>query len=194
MSKKPTTAEIEANLGLVYKVVHSHPSYYARHEKDDLIAWGTLGLIHALEHFDDGLGFKFSTYACKCIWGYLLQGMRSTQKEQWYMSERGHKTVTLQMTEEIQRKLVDDRVTEEWVVAEIDHHTLQQYIEAAKGVLTDRQGQIVTLMLANDLNQATVAQVTGTSRQNIGIVWNVALGRMKTYFEENHNGWTTQSR
>jgi len=95
------------------------------------------------------------------------------------------------MDEAIQRRLFDEKYNEDLVIEQVDLHTLQQFVEASKGTLTSRQREIVTLMMANDFCGATVAEIVKTTRQNVNCVWNMALGRMKTYFEENHNGWTS---
>lgn len=54
-----------------------HPAN--RHEAfdfDDLIGYGTFGLIAAAERFDPSLGFRFSTYARHLIFGAITDGLR----------------------------------------------------------------------------------------------------------------------
>lgn len=46
-------------------------------ELDDLVSYGTFGLIDAIEKFEPDLGFKFETYAPQRIRGSILDGMRS---------------------------------------------------------------------------------------------------------------------
>lgn len=55
---------VEANLRLVVRVAH----LYVKHGQgvlgfDDLVQEGNLGLLHALDHFDYRLGYRFSSYA-----------------------------------------------------------------------------------------------------------------------------------
>lgn len=44
---------------------------------DDLISFGTLGLVDAVDKFDPGRGVKFDTYAVTRIRGAIIDGLRS---------------------------------------------------------------------------------------------------------------------
>ena len=44
---------------------------------DELIANGYIGLLHAIDRYEPGLGFKFETYATSRIRGAILDGLRS---------------------------------------------------------------------------------------------------------------------
>lgn len=191
---EPTQDEIEAQLGLVRMVVFKHLHYVTDlYEKEDMMAWGTLGVIHALKRFDPKLGFKFSSYGSRCIHGYLLQGLRSIRKEHWYARARGHETVTLQM-ETVKPEDLIDKITEDTVIEQVDYHTLVQYMGHAKNVLTEKQREVVDLMLANDMSKPEVSKILGCTRQNVYLVWNKAMDRMRNYFEKEHcHGRTTQS-
>ena len=62
-----TTAEnersrmIEENMGLVHACAHKFKGKGI--EYDDLGQAGCLGLVKAVDHFDEGRGLQFSTYA-----------------------------------------------------------------------------------------------------------------------------------
>lgn len=43
---------------------------------DDLIGWGNLGLMDAIERYDTGRGTKFSTYCCTRITGHIIDELR----------------------------------------------------------------------------------------------------------------------
>ncbi|RKD24212.1 hypothetical protein BEP19_07345 [Ammoniphilus oxalaticus] len=47
-------------------------------DKDDLISWGYLGLLDALQKFDYQLGWTFETYAVPRIRGAIIDGLRGT--------------------------------------------------------------------------------------------------------------------
>lgn len=47
---------------------------------DDLVSWGTMGLIDSLDKFQPELGHKFSTYAVVRIRGAILDGL---QRNEW---------------------------------------------------------------------------------------------------------------
>jgi RNA polymerase sigma factor for flagellar operon FliA len=56
------------------KLSSSLPSHI---EIDDLVSWGSLGLLDAIDKFDPELGHKFSTYAVIRIRGAILDGLQS---------------------------------------------------------------------------------------------------------------------
>ena len=56
---------IEHNLRLVAHIVRKY--YSAQTGQDDLISIGTVGLIKAVDSYNDRGGARFATYAAKCI-------------------------------------------------------------------------------------------------------------------------------
>ena len=46
---------------------------------EDLLSYGTIGLIQAVDRFDPGLGVKFETYAIQRIRGSIIDAVRSLQ-------------------------------------------------------------------------------------------------------------------
>lgn len=69
---------IEHNLRLVAHIVKKYCSN--TNEQDDLISIGTIGLIKAVNTFDDRKGIKLATYASKCIENEVLMYFRSQKK------------------------------------------------------------------------------------------------------------------
>lgn len=55
------------------KLSNSLPAYI---EIDDLVSWGSLGLLDALDKFDPGREVRFSTYAVTRIRGAILDGLQ----------------------------------------------------------------------------------------------------------------------
>lgn len=49
-------------------------------EFDDLVQWARLGLIKAAKAYEPALGVKFSTYACKTMWGTILRAVYGSQQ------------------------------------------------------------------------------------------------------------------
>ncbi|MCH5314350.1 MAG: sigma-70 family RNA polymerase sigma factor [Eubacterium sp.] len=56
---------IERNLRLVSHIVKKY--YSKTNDTDDLISIGTIGLIKAIDSFNDDKGIKLATYASRCI-------------------------------------------------------------------------------------------------------------------------------
>ena len=69
---------IEHNLRLVAHIIKKY--YSSSDEQDDLISIGTIGLIKAVNSFDNTKGIKFATYASKCIENEILMYYRSKRK------------------------------------------------------------------------------------------------------------------
>lgn len=69
---------IEHNLRLVAHIIKKY--YSSSDEQDDLISIGTIGLIKAVNSFDNTKGIKFATYASKCIENEVLMYYRSKRK------------------------------------------------------------------------------------------------------------------
>ena len=66
---------IEQNLRLVHACAHRFEGKGI--EYDDLYSAGCLGLVKAVDRFDESLGYRFSTYAVPVILGEIKQLFRS---------------------------------------------------------------------------------------------------------------------
>ena len=69
---------IEHNLRLVAHITKKYCS--DKNEQDDLISIGTIGLIKAVNTFDESKGIKLATYASKCIENEILMYFRNQKK------------------------------------------------------------------------------------------------------------------
>lgn len=69
-----------ANLRLVLKVAGFYESKCGKLEFDDLVQFGNIGLIRAIEKFDSERGYKFSTYACAWIRQSIQRGIASQSR------------------------------------------------------------------------------------------------------------------
>ncbi len=65
---------IEKNLGLVHSIAHKFKGRGVDYE--DLVQIGCIGLIKAVDNFDEERGFSFSTYAVPMIMGEIRQHFR----------------------------------------------------------------------------------------------------------------------
>lgn len=74
---KDRDQKILDNIGLVYKCANrTRIPDYAYFSKEDIIQQGTLGLIHAVDNYNEEYNCKFSSYAISCIQGYILTYVR----------------------------------------------------------------------------------------------------------------------
>lgn len=65
---------IEHNLRLVAHIIKKY--YASVNDQDDLISIGTIGLIKAVDSFDNSKGIRLSSYAARCIENAILSQMR----------------------------------------------------------------------------------------------------------------------
>lgn len=65
---------IRHNLRLVAHIVKKY--YASSTDQEDLISIGTIGLIKAVNSFDNTKGARFATYAARCIENAILSQMR----------------------------------------------------------------------------------------------------------------------
>lgn len=82
---------IESNMGLVHACARKFIGRGAEYE--DLVQAGCVGLIKAVDNFDEGRGFLFSTYAVPVILGEIKRIFRDegTVKVSRVIKERGRK-------------------------------------------------------------------------------------------------------
>lgn len=69
---------IERNLRLVAHIAKKYNSSYA--DQEDIISIGTIGLIKAINSYNNGKGVRLATYAARCIENEILMYFRSTKK------------------------------------------------------------------------------------------------------------------
>lgn len=76
---------VESNMGLVVSIVKKYSFYLD--EFEDLVQIGTIGLLKAVDAFDESKGNKFSTFAIYHIRGILLKTYRDEKNGIRYSRE-----------------------------------------------------------------------------------------------------------
>ncbi len=166
-------SDVTDNMGLVFHTARRRTNLMNSGvmEFQDLISEGTLGLIHALERFDASKGFQFSTYACRCISGYMFRGHRSLHMEQW--KAKASRLEVLSKTISMYQPFSDgDGVRE--VVGLNDHGKSARKIfegthrhqvwEKLLPILTPRRREIIEMYLEGT-SQIQIAAQLGVKRQ-----------------------------
>ncbi len=133
---------IEENLGLVHACARRFTSRGA--EYDDLVQAGCVGLIKAVDNFDESRGFSFSTYAVPVILGEIKRIFRDdgTVKISRIIKERSRKVAVF--TENFSEKNGrEPNLSEIAKALEISEEDVAQAINAALPVfsLTDDDSQ-----------------------------------------------------
>lgn len=176
---------IEHNLRLVAHIVKKYNM--VDKETDDLISIGTIGLIKAIDTFDDEKGIRLATYASRCIDNELLMMLRSGKRlaKEVYLydpigSDReGNEINLLDIIEEAEVDIVEN------IVLEDDIKKLYNMIGK---VLTDREREIICLRygLSNrkEVTQREIANKLGISRSYVSRIEKKALKKLRECFEQ----------
>ena len=175
---------IEHNLRLVAHIVKKYNMIDK--ETDDLISIGTIGLIKAIDTFDEEKGIRLATYASRCIDNELLMMLRSGKRlsKEVYLydpigSDReGNEINLLDIIEEAEMDIVENIVLED---------DIKKVYSMISKVLTDREREIICLRygLSNhkEVTQREIANKLGISRSYVSRIEKKALKKLRECFE-----------
>lgn len=174
---------IEHNLRLVAHVVKKYSNTI--YETDDLISIGTIGLIKAVDTFNQERGIRLATYASRCIENELLMLMRSSKKQSREVSlsdpigsDKEGNTI----------QLLDICVAEEVdIVGQMEEKQnlsrLREYIDK---VLTKREKEIIVLRYGlyggKEVTQREIADRLAISRSYVSRIEKKALKKLKAAY------------
>lgn len=170
---------IEHNLRLVAHIVKKY--YSSSPQQEDLLSIGTIGLIKAIDSFNQENGARFATYGSKCIQNEILMYFRSQKK----LAQE----VSINETIDIDRDgnpltyidiiKCDDTIADD-LDTKIKISRASEYI--MKG-LTKREREIIVLRygLGNlpPITQREVAERLGISRSYVSRIEKSALEKIK---------------
>ncbi len=174
---------IEHNLRLVAHVVKKYSN--STYEPDDLISIGTIGLIKAIDSFNQEKGIRLATYASRCIENELLMLMRSSRKQSREVSlfdpigsdKEGN---TIQLLDICVAEEIDivEQMEEEQNLSK-----LQDYIDK---VLTKREREIIVLRYGlcgeKETTQREIADKFQISRSYVSRIEKKALKKLKAAY------------
>ena len=174
---------IKHNLRLV---AHVAKKYQGSEDTDDLISTGTIGLIKAINTFDDSKGTQLATYTARCIENEILMLLRSNKKHQntVFLSDtvgvdKDGNTLT------IMDLLSDDgEGLFEQVGKKIQR---EKFLRLTKNCLTDREFTIICLRYglkgSVPLPQREVARFLKISRSYVSRIEKKAIEKIKEEIE-----------
>lgn len=172
---------IEHNLRLVAHIVRKY--YSSGKNTEDLISVGTIGLIKAIDSFNDTNGARFATYAAKCIQNEILMLFRSQKKLGC--------EVSLNDTIDIDKDgnpltYIDIISIEDNVAEDIDKKIkISKALEFIRTSLDDREKQIIIMRygLGNTraYTQREVAEKLGISRSYVSRIEKSILEKINKY-------------
>jgi len=172
---------IEHNLRLVAHVVRKY--YTANKSNDDLISVGTIGLIKAVDTFNNSSGTRFATYAAKCIQNEILMLFRSQKKLGCEVSLND----TIDVDKDGNPLTYLDIISVEDTIAEDIDKKIQinRALNYIRDNLDEREKQILVMRYGLGNTQAypqrEVARMLGISRSYVSRIEKSALEKIRKY-------------
>lgn len=145
------------NMGLVHYVLHKYFPLYI--DNQDNIQNGYVGLIKAVDSFDESTGNTFSTYASRCIFNEIAMDLRRRNK---YAKDISLHAV---LAEGDTR---DDPLTIEDILIYEDDYT-PLYIQEFVQCLDEREITVLRYLMAGK-TQKYVSNRLGMTRSNVCLI------------------------
>lgn len=177
---------IEHNLRLVAHIVKKYQN--VDENMEDLISIGTIGLIKAVETYDDSKGSRLATYAARCIDNELLMMLRARKKISREVSiyepigtdREGNEINLLDIIVSEQKDVVQDMMNSEY---------MRKMAQIIKKTLTEREREIILqrygLIDGKEMTQREIGQKMGISRSYVSRIEKKALKKLREAFECN---------
>jgi RNA polymerase sigma factor (sigma-70 family) len=152
----------------------------------DLVSEGNMALLRAVDKFDVGRGFKFSTYACRAILkAFSRQGVKLSKYRQLfptdfdpkleksnYMEKKreGHED---DCVDEIRQIIKDNRAE----LSDIEQEVIEHRFAVGKRKAADPQAEPLTL--------EQVGKIIGVTKERVRQIQNKALDKIRQSLEDN---------
>lgn len=175
---------IERNLRLVAHVAKKYQNSYQ--DMEDLIATGAIGLIKAVDTFDEAKGSRLATYAVRCIDNELLMMFRAKKKTSREVSifdpigtdKEGNEINLLDVIEHEQPDIVDRMELEEQITKL--PKALQCLNKREREILSMRYG----LQDGREMTQREIGELFQISRSYVSRIEKRALCKLREHFDE----------
>lgn len=176
---------IERNLRLV---AHISKKYSTTNiDQDDLISIGSIGLIKAINSFDDTKNIRLATYAARCIDNEILMFIRTSKKTkaEVFLNEsigkdKDDNEITLLDVIEKEEMCIDDEVDLKFKIKEL--------YNKMKEVLKEREINILNLRFGlNGIQPRTqheIASMMGISRSYVSRIETKAINKLSEVMKE----------
>ena len=186
-AKKAREILIEHNLRLVAHIAKKYQS--TEDELDDLISIGTIGLIKAVNSYDDTKGSRLGTYAARCIDNELLMMLRGKKKisrevsiyEPIGVDREGNEINLLDVIESEQTDVVEKM-------------TLTEHLKVLKQLfdklLSEREKEIISMRYGlfgeQEITQREIGKKLGISRSYVSRIEKKALLKLYEGFQQSN--------
>lgn len=151
----------------------------------DLVSEGNMALLRAVDKFDAGRGFKFSTYACRAIIkAFSRQGMKLTKHRQRFPTDYDPK---LERSDYLERKREDYQKDAADEVRRIFDNNAAELSDIERTVIDFRFG-IEQEIIGKPLTLEQIGQIIGVTKERVRQIQNKALVKMRGELETTLHG------
>lgn len=173
---------IEHNLRLVAHIIKKY--HAAAQNQEDLVSIGTIGLIKAVDTFDETKGPRLATYAARCIENEILMQFR--------LSKKTAQDVSLSEPIDTDSEgrpltLMDVLAQEDTILDDLDRKiSVEKLPRYMRESLNARETEIICLRYGlggRPLTQWQVARRLGISRSYVSRLETKALGKLRRRYE-----------
>ncbi len=149
----------------------------------DLVSEGNMALLRAVDKFDAGRGFKFSTYACRAILkAFSRQGMKLSKYRQRFPTDFDPKLERSNFLEEKRTEVQKDTADE-----------VKQIVLANRADLTDIERTIIDYRFGIDeepmdkpMTLEQIGQIIGVTKERVRQIQNKALDKIRVELESSY--------
>ena len=175
---------IERNLRLVAHIAKKYQN--AGEDMEDLISIGCIGLIKAIDTFDNKKG-RLATYACRCIDNEFLMLLRGKKKisrevslfEPIGQDKEGNEIHLVDVIEQQQPDIVENMER---------MGNIRKLFDLMDGTLTEREREILILRYGlygnREATQSEIGRALGISRSYVSRIEKKALSKLRVEFEQ----------
>ena len=176
---------IERNLRLVAHVSKKYST--TNIDQDDLISIGSIGLIKAINSFDNSKNIRLATYAARCIDNEILMFIRTSKKTkaEVFLNEsigkdKDDNEITLLDVIEQEETSIDEEIDLKFKIKEL--------YNKMKQVLKDREIDILNLRFGlngkKPKTQHEIASMLGISRSYVSRIETKAINKLAEVIKE----------
>ena len=168
---------IERNLRLVAHVIKKYES--TGEDVEDLISIGTIGLIKAINTFDESRGTRLATYAARCIENEVLMHLRNLKKTRAEVSLYDPIGFDKEGNE---ISLLDVLFADNDILETVDAKMQEEKIVQKMGALSRRERQVIEmrygLFTGIKETQRDIAKKLGISRSYVSRIEKKAISKL----------------
>jgi len=152
----------------------------------DLVSEGNMALLRAVDKFDCGRGFKFSTYACRAILkAFSRQGMKLSKYRQRFPTDFDPK---LERSNFLETKRAETELDAASEVRRIVSENRAELSDIERTIIEHRFGLDPAPETEKPMTLEQIGQIIGVTKERVRQIQNKALEKIRTELEDNFLG------